>query len=497
MVMAASGAVLSKDGGKKWDFLRKQGNYAMHGDLQQAKIVGNDVWLVNDGGLYYVSLQDRNPKRIEGFSGQDLWGFSTSFKTDVMAIGVDHSGMMIYDKKLYGDEWYHSGGGDAMSSTVNPFDDRYVYGTPYNHFIVKRPSSLRDEQTSRPSPMHFGYIPNRNVEIHPNLIYTVYGIDENSDHRKVNICSIVKSTDNIKTIDTLKTFPEKQYLKRVRLSIADTNYIYALSNKPSQVWMTADAGKSWKEITPKNDSAIKFGFTDIALSDRDPKHIYVSVGGFQNEVKILFSADGGLTWEDYYSAELPKNQILTLAYQRGTDDGIYLGCEPGVFYRSRQMNKWKEVGKELPYSPVNFIYLNYDKAKIRIGTYRGVWECDLYEDFHPRALISMDKNILPSGTSDDRKIFFYDHSAIKRIGAKWHWEFPGSIQGESTDENPIIDYEAAKPGKYAVRLTITDGKGRKDSYELKDFIEVKNNAPWNLRAVKLEKENEMEEKEKE
>lgn len=46
MVMAASGAVLSKDGGKKRDFLRRHGNYAMHGDLQQAKIVGSDVWLV-------------------------------------------------------------------------------------------------------------------------------------------------------------------------------------------------------------------------------------------------------------------------------------------------------------------------------------------------------------------------------------------------------------------------------------------------------------------
>ena len=57
------------------------------------------------------------------------------------------------------------------------------------------------------------------------------------------------------------------------------------------------------------------------------------------------------------------------------------------------------------------------------------------------------------------KVFFYDHSALKRTGAKWQWEFPGSIQGSSTEENPIIDYEAAKPGKYSVKLTVTDGKG--------------------------------------
>jgi hypothetical protein len=134
-------------------------------------------------------------------------------------------------------------------------------------------------------------------------------------------------------------------------------------------------------------------------------------------------------------------------------------------------------------------------AKIRISTYRGVWETNLFEDFEPRALIAMNKNSLPSGISDDRKIFFYDHSAIKRAGARWQWEFPGSVQGSSKDENPIIDYETAKPGKYDVRLTITDAKGRKDKYELKNFIEIKDNAPWNLREKKLEERERADEEE--
>ena len=67
--------------------------------------------------------------------------------------------------------------------------------------------------------------------------------------------------------------------------------------------------------------------------------------------------------------------------------------------------------------------------------------------------------------------------AIIGAGGKWHWEFPGFIQGSSTVENPIIDYEAAKYGKYSVHLSITDSKGIKSSYELKGFIEVENNAP--------------------
>jgi photosystem II stability/assembly factor-like uncharacterized protein len=493
MVIAASGSVFSNDAGTTWNFLRKQGQYGIHGDIQQVKIIGDDVWLANDGGLNHVNLKDHFNHRMEGFSGQDLWGFSTSFKTDVMAVGVDHSGTMIYNKNIYGNDWYHYGGGDAMSATINPLDDRWMYAKPYESFVVKLPTTLRDEPITKPSPISFGYISYRNVEFHPNLIYTVYSISSNDEGWGVKNASVIRSSDNLKTIDTLKLFPDKLYLRTLRVCQTDANYIYAVADKrrgaASQVWMTDDEGKTWKEVTPKNEKAAKYGFADIAISDENPKHVYLGVAGFQNETKVLFSADGGITWQDYHSNELPKNEIQTMALQRGTDEGIYLGCEPGVFYRNKSMGKWGTVGKDLPYTPVNFIYLNYDKAKIRIGTNRGVWECDLYEDFVPKALIAMNKNKLPSGETEPIKVFFYDHSAVKGKGTKWFWECPGSVAGTSTDENPIMDYETAKPGKYSVRLTVTDSKGRKSIHELKDYIEVaKRDEPWNLRERKLEQE---------
>jgi photosystem II stability/assembly factor-like uncharacterized protein len=493
MVTAASGTAFSKDAGTTWNILRKQGQYGIHGDIQQVKIIGDDVWLANDGGLNYVNLKNHLTKRVEGFSGQDLWGFSTSFKTDVMAVGVDHSGTMVYNKNIYGNDWYHYGGGDAMSATINPLDDRWMYAKPYESFVVKLPTTLRDEPITKPSPISFGYISYRNVEFHPNLIYTIYSIHPNDDGWGVKNSSIIRSSDNLKTIDTLKLFPDKLFLKSLRVCQTDANYMYAVADKrrgsASEVWMTEDEGKTWKEVTPQNEKVLKYGFADVAISDENPKHVYLGVAGFQNETKVLFSADGGMTWQDYHSAELPKSEIQTMALQRGTNEGIYLGCEPGVFYRSQSMNFWGAVGKNLPYTPTNFIYLNYDKAKIRIGTHRGVWECDLYEDFAPRALIAMNKNNLPSGESESMKIFFHDHSAIKGKGATWFWECPGSVEGTSTDENPIMDYDTAKPGKYDVRLTITDSKGRKSIHELKDFVTVAyRNEPWNLREKKLETE---------
>ncbi len=493
MVMAGSNNVCSYDGGHTWDVLRKKGQYGIHGDIQCAKIIGDDVWLTNDGGLNYVNLKDRVNHRMEGFSGQDLWGFSTSFKTDIMAIGVDHSGTMIYDKSLYGNAWYHYGGGDAMSATLNLLDDRYLYATPYNHFIIKRAVTTLEEPITKKSPVSFGYIPNRNVEFHPNLIYNVYAIDENSDHWGIKNCSIVKTTDNFKTVDTLKVFPDKVYIRRLRVSFSNPNYMYVLADKrrrdnPAEVWMSADGGKNWKNITPSNSIAVKFGFPDIAISDIDPTVLYLGVGGFQNEIKVLKSTDAGSNWHDELSSSLPKNAIYTMAFQRGTNEGVYLGCYPGLFYKNASMKQWNAVGANIPYTPINFIAINYNNEKIRLGTYRGVWENDLFETTAPKAAIALNKNILKvDGVDSDEedpnqlKISFYDFSVIKGKGAKFHWEFPGAIPSESNVENPLVNYSACIPGKYSVKLTITDAKGQSSTTQLKDFIDVKSNYPWILR----------------
>ena len=56
----------------------------------------------------------------------------------------------------------------------------------------------------------------------------------------------------------------------------------------------------------------------------------------------------------------------------------------------------------------------------------------------------------------------------------------------SHEENPIVNYVACKPGKYSVKLIVTDAKGRRSSYQLKDYIEVKSNYRWYLREKKLE-----------
>ncbi|MFQ5446514.1 MAG: PKD domain-containing protein, partial [Saprospiraceae bacterium] len=52
----------------------------------------------------------------------------------------------------------------------------------------------------------------------------------------------------------------------------------------------------------------------------------------------------------------------------------------------------------------------------------------------------------------------------------FEWEFPGGTPATSTDENPVVVYDAA--GTYSVTLTVTNPAGS-DSYSLTDYITVK------------------------
>ena len=53
--------------------------------------------------------------------------------------------------------------------------------------------------------------------------------------------------------------------------------------------------------------------------------------------------------------------------------------------------------------------------------------------------------------------------------------------------------QRSKGCNWSEKLKVTDAKGRSSDYELKDYIQVKNNYPWNLREKKLEMGEEEEE----
>jgi hypothetical protein len=86
------------------------------------------------------------------------------------------------------------------------------------------------------------------------------------------------------------------------------------------------------------------------------------------------------------SYNLPNTGVGDNAFtlEKGTNGGMYIGTDVGVFYTNNQLlandpQPWKLHGTALPHVPINGLEINYVTNKIRAGLYgRGVWEADLY-----------------------------------------------------------------------------------------------------------------------
>ena len=83
-----------------------------HYDLRSIDVVDGIVAIGNDGQL--VISKDGGVTNFEisnSISNNELWGFGSAFKSDIVAVGLNH-GPSAIKENYNGYEWYHGNGGD-------------------------------------------------------------------------------------------------------------------------------------------------------------------------------------------------------------------------------------------------------------------------------------------------------------------------------------------------------------------------------------------------
>ena len=173
-----------------------------------------------------------------------------------------------------------------------------------------------------------------------------------------------------------------------------------------KLWRTENGGASWADIThdlPVNWYAISGIVVDPAHVDR----VWVSFGNigpygnmtepYNGSNRVYYTSDGGTTWTDY-SKGLTPLPINVITYEQGTNDGLYVGTDVGVFYTNRnlydaddianpQNTGWVCFRDNLPPCIVTDLEVNYASNRLRASTFgRGIWEsslaCPLHADLH-------------------------------------------------------------------------------------------------------------------
>jgi photosystem II stability/assembly factor-like uncharacterized protein len=154
---------------------------------------------------------------------------------------------------------------------------------------------------------------------------------------------------------------------------SDTNYIYAA--KSNRMFLTTD-GNNFNDITgilPVGSASI----TAIAVSNADPGKAWVTFSGFSAANKVWQTTDAGVTWMNYTTG-LPNLPASAITYQNGSNDGLYVGTDVGVYYRDNSLAAWQPFMTNLPNVNVQELEICYLNGKLRAATAgRGLWETDL------------------------------------------------------------------------------------------------------------------------
>lgn len=455
----ASSIMKSTDGGV--NFIDMTSGYGgcpkyVHPDVRDIDVVGDLVLIGSDGGLALSKDAMASVGSVgREISSIDLWGFSSSPHSDIISAGCDHGPTKI--RRFAGDNgWISRGGGDAGQTSVNQSNDKWIY---FDHGYGIFKTELSDDNTFASTEAIQPSISLHRVTFHPNFYQTAFGVNGT----KVDV-----THNNFTSFETFYEFGET--VNRVLLAPTDTTIFYVLLSN-NKIRMSNDAGATWSIVTPSSTaSSGQSNIVDIAVGD-NPNHIWAAYGNWQNEAKILQSTDGGATWNNITSTNLPSTPVSQIVYQRGTDGGVYLAFagQSGVYYKNNNLTEFQALGNGLPMlGYIRNIYAVSAKGKYRMGSSRGAWEHDLYEEStNPIADFSVSSNKSKCGLTP---IQFYQNSIHSSGDATYSWTFEGGDPAISTGSNPSVTY--ANIGSYAVSLTITDELGNSHTKLMEDFIQV-------------------------
>ncbi len=456
---------LSTNGGSSftvvanWDDGQSSPKY-VHADIHDIHYYAHtkEIWIANDGGIFYSNNGGATfNKRNHGIVGTDFWGYGHGWwEGDVMIGGVFHNGTLLKENNVYIDGWLSTDGGDGVGGDVNPGIDKQVY----SNYNIK---TLKSNRTVAPVTRDFinqpngSYITGKENDMLFDPRYYGHWITGSGN-------KLMKTIDDGYSFTVLHDFGIE--IAKMDQCWSNLNYIYVCTWPDwfgvKKIWKSTDGGLTFSEITPPPavlGTVPNWVPFDIAVSDDDPNKIWIvrtsQYGDIYDGSIVYYSSNGGGTWQNISGTALNGQAPTCIYYQKGSNDGVYIGTRRAVYYKDNSMTDWMLYNDGLPAQTLIVKMDAYQrKQKLRAATNRSVWESPLY--------MNSDVIAQPSTFTDTVRcltdsISFVDHSIVSDQGVSWSWSFPGGSPSTSTLRTPKVRYTT--PGSYSVTLTVTDNNG--------------------------------------
>ncbi len=419
------------------------GNFALHPDCQEMKMIGNDAWISTDGGLNYSSdfYATNASARNRGIYGSDYWGYGQGWNEDILTGGRYHNGdAAMYDAYPAGSS-LRLGGGEAGTGYGSVGRDMYVAHSDIGAYVMPKTfSGDKSDFTFNLYPNEDGYGWDASeVEFYPSCYNQIY-VGKDS--------SLWKSIDGGVSYTEVHNFHQRA--KKFEICRSNPMVMYFATS--FKIYKTTDGGVTWAMLTlPTGQSMTE---VSLSVSYTDENILWITSKSNSSNNKVFKTVDGGVTWTNLTTATINGYSYLVINHQAGTDGGVYITSTDyaKVFYRNNTMPDWVDFSASLPkeFKPITTKPF-YKKNKLRTAGNRGIWEVDFYEDGLPVAQPTVDK--LESSCVRDT-FYFDDFSAVNHALVSWQWSFPGATYTSATNvRNPKVMYNGIGP--HTATLTVT------------------------------------------
>jgi Secretion system C-terminal sorting domain len=392
MYMGTSIGYKSINGGTSWSAITAYNGPTTHADVRAIRIISgstigtggvNDkVYIGTDGGVSKSTNGGTTWANINGTGLAIIQFFGIGNSDAVPNIipgGAQDNGAYTYN---YG-TWSLQIVGDGYDCEVDKVDPKYMYMAAnggYNYLVRSTNSGTSWGSMGQPSGPCLTTRPIQMNSIDNKLYVGYHDVFECANPRATSVTWTALS--NFSASGT----PANDVIRGFAVAPSDPNVIYASFNR--KVWggpinglfyKTTNHGATWTDIGINIGALAWWTITDIAVDQYNTSRLWVTLDGLSaaGATKVLFSNDGGATWSDF-STGLPDIPMNTIVFEKGTNDGLYVGTDIGVFYRNGTMSQWECFNHNLPICLVYDLEINYGRNTLRAGTFgRGIWESNL------------------------------------------------------------------------------------------------------------------------
>lgn len=334
-------------------------------------LVPGTMFECNDGGLYKTINGGTSWTDLtNGMQISQMYriGVSQTQSTPGVICGLQDNGTKLNNLP----NWQDLNGGDGMEcifdgSTVTTYSS-YVTGQFYrnvNTDISINIPLLTVEKNSDGEPNGAWVTP---LIMHPTNTSTLY----------TGFKRIYKTTNKGDTWTAISGVLDSssENIRFMAIAPSNPNTIYAATLK--KLYSTTNGGTSWNLILDSGTIQNYANLSGLAVDPTNPDKVFITVSGYTPGDKVYMNPGIGQNWINY-SGSLPNIPVNCIVYQTGSNEGLYIGTDIGVFYKDGSMTDWIPYQTGLPNVVVADLEISYYDNKLWAGTFgRGLWNTSLY-----------------------------------------------------------------------------------------------------------------------